>query len=118
MRRAKGSQLQKVFHSSAMDEQLCIDAERLFTAVGHKFDNNPILPVLFQDVIAASDRSNGHKFGAGFFSSEKSHAYWFHGFQFICQKDGLIGYVPSPPTPASPPFVKKCLLANISFFFL
>lgn len=96
MRRVKVLQLQKVFHSSAMDEQLCIDADRLFTAVGHKFEKNPILPILFGDVIAASDRSNGHKFGAGFFSSEKSHAYWLHGFQFICQKDGLIGFVPPP----------------------
>jgi hypothetical protein len=98
-----------------MDEQLCIDADRLFTAVGHKFDKNPILPILFGDVIAASDRSNGHKFGAGFFSSEKSHAYWLHGFQFICKQDGLIGYV--PPSPHLPPLFKNgCLPMSHNLF--
>ncbi len=81
-----------------MEDQLDIDAEVLFKFVGHKFDNNPMTSVLFKDVITASDRSDGHKFGQGFFKSEKSHAYWFHGFQFICDSAGKIGVVPHPPS--------------------
>ena len=42
-----------------MDEQLAVDAEELFKFVGHKFDNNPMAPILFKDVITASDRSDG-----------------------------------------------------------
>jgi hypothetical protein len=82
--------------ANTMDDQLDIDAETLFKFVGHKFDNNPMTAVLFKDVITASDRSDGHKFGQGFFKSEKSHAYWFHGFQFICDSVGKIGVVLPP----------------------
>ena len=42
-----------------MDEQLAVDAEELFKFVGHKFDNNPMIPVVFKDTITASDRSDG-----------------------------------------------------------
>jgi hypothetical protein len=78
-----------------MDEQLDIDASVLFKFVGHKFENNPMAPVLFKDVITATDRTDGHAFGLSA-SGEKSHAYWFHGFQFVCQKDGEITHVCSP----------------------
>ena len=85
----------KKLFATHMDEQLDIDAEVLFRFVGHKFDNNPMAPVLFKDVITASDRSDGHSFG--FFPGEKSHAYWFHGFQFTCNRDGKIALVPPLP---------------------
>jgi hypothetical protein len=89
-----------------MDDQLDIDAEVLFRFVGHKFDNNPMAPVLFKDVITASDRSDGHIFGAGFSPPDTCHAYWFHGFQFVCDKFGKIGVVRTPfhSSPFNSPF--------------
>jgi len=80
--------------AAQMDEQLDIDAEVLFRFVGHKFDNNPMVPVLFKDVITASDRSDGHVFPN--FDIAKAHAYWFHGFQFTLNRDGKITRVPPP----------------------
>ena len=80
----------------AMDDQLNTDAEVLFRLVGHKFDNNPMAPAVFKDVITASDRSDGHIFGPGFFCPDTCHAYWFHGFQFVCDKFGKIGLVLLP----------------------
>jgi hypothetical protein len=77
-----------------------------------------MIPVLFKDVITASDRTDGHKFGTGFFSSEKSHAYWFHGFQFICNGAGKIGMVISLAFPPCLwPTSRKLLtlFATISF---